>query len=360
MSNISIIDAIDKLGLPSPPPNKRSYNIPCPDCDYGSSKRKNGKHLNINLEKNAWRCPRCEEGGYAYELIMFFRNCTYKEAKEFLKTGTSTVSGSAKKKEPKYVKMAEKRADISVRHKTYTALLNKLTLTKAHRENLHNRGLTDADIERLGYKSLTSDINLTNVCNKLIAERIQLEGVAGFYQTKASVWTMDKANGILIPFRDENGLIQGLHIRNDNDANTKFRWISSIDKLNGIGSQSYTHLVGSLNTDTIILTEGGMKADIINALSGHTVLAMAGVSCLTSLEDTMKTLRMKGVRHIRTAFDMDYLTNPNVSEAYDKMTKLITKLGFSYSTLIWDSKQKGLDDFLWEERKKQNKRARNM
>lgn len=352
--SVQIIDAIDKLGLPSPPPNKRSYNIPCPNCDFGSSSRKNAKHLNINLEKNAWRCPRCKEGGYVYELIMFYRNCNRDEAKQFLHTGNSTSSGAKQRKQVEYVKMAEKAADISVRHKAYSALLGKLTLTQKHRENLHNRGLTDADIERLGYKSITSDMNLTNVCNKLIANKVELEGVSGFYQTKAGVWTMDKANGILIPFRDENGLIQGLQIRNDNDTKRKFRWFSSNDKLNGCSSRSHTHLVGNLNTDTILLTEGGMKADIINALSGHTVLAIAGVNCLPSLNDTLQILQKKGVRHIRTAFDMDYLTNPNVSDAYEEMTKLVVKFGFSYSTLIWDSNQKGLDDYLWAEKRRAN------
>ena len=95
-----------------------------------------------------------------------------------------------------------------------------------------------------------------------------------------------------------------------------------------------------------------MKADIINALSGHTVLAVAGVNSLTSLEETLKILRSKGVRYIRTAFDMDYFVNPNVSKAQADMTKLIVKLGFSYSTLIWDSNQKGLDDFIWNEKRK--------
>lgn len=346
MSEISIYDAIDKLCLPSPPSYKRDYNIPCPNCDYGSSSRKNGKHLNINLEKGAWRCPRCREGGYVYELVMLFRNCSRSEAKEFLKTGSSSTSGNSRKKATNFVKMADKVADISVRNNAYTALLNKLALTQKHRENLRNRGLTDADIERLGYKSITSDINLTNISKKLLAEKVQLQGVAGFYQTKSGVWTMDKANGILIPFRDENGLIQGLHIRNDNDTSRKFRWVSSSDKLNGCRSRAYTHLVGSLNTDTIILTEGGMKADIINALSGHTVLAVSGVGCLESLESTLKILHTKGVKHIRTAFDMDYFINPNVSEAYEKMTKILISLGFSYSTLIWDSNYKGLDDYL--------------
>lgn len=353
--SVQIIDAIEKLGLPLPPSNKRNYDIKCPNCDYGASSRKNAKHLNINLEKNAWYCPRCKEGGYVYELVAFFRNCTRDEAKEFLRTGTSNSSGSKQRKNTvTYVKMAEKEADIVIRNNAYSQLLGKLTLTQKHRENLHNRGLTDADIERLGYKSITSDINLTNICNKLVANKVEFEGVSGFYQTKAGVWTMDKANGILIPFRDENGLIQGLQIRNDNESTRKFRWFSSNDKLNGCSSKSHTHLVGNLNTDTILLTEGGMKADIINALSGKPVLAIAGVNCLPSLEKTLKILQKKGIRHIQTAFDMDYLTNPNVSKAYNEMTKLVVKLGFSYSTLIWDSSQKGLDDYLWAEKKKAN------
>lgn len=81
--------------------------------------------------------------------------------------------------------MAEKTADISVRHNTYTALLKKLTLTQKHRASLLDRGLSDEDIRRLGYRSITSDMNLTNICNKLSAENVQFEGVAGFYQTKS-------------------------------------------------------------------------------------------------------------------------------------------------------------------------------
>lgn len=43
--------------------------------------------------------------------------------------------------------------DIDARHATYSALLDKLTLSPDHRENLLGRGLTDADIQRLGYKT---------------------------------------------------------------------------------------------------------------------------------------------------------------------------------------------------------------
>lgn len=45
-------------------------------------------------------------------------------------------------------------AGIDTRHKTYSALLSMLGLTNAHRQNLHNRGLSDRDIAGLGYKSM--------------------------------------------------------------------------------------------------------------------------------------------------------------------------------------------------------------
>lgn len=62
-------DILPLLPIPQPPMGRSSYNIPCPVCDHiGSRKR----HLNINLKRNVFRCPKCGqfEGGvfdlYAY------------------------------------------------------------------------------------------------------------------------------------------------------------------------------------------------------------------------------------------------------------------------------------------------------
>ena len=41
---------------------RSSYNIPCPVCDHAGSRK---RHLNINLKRNVFRCPKCGqfEGG---------------------------------------------------------------------------------------------------------------------------------------------------------------------------------------------------------------------------------------------------------------------------------------------------------
>lgn len=90
-----------------------------------------------------------------------------------------------------------------------------------------------------------------------------------------------------------------------------------------------------------------MKADVIHALSGLTVLAVPGVNALQRLEEALTELRTQGVREIKTAFDMDYIANCYVQSAYDKLMALLGRMGFRYGTYVWDPRYKGLDDFIW-------------
>jgi hypothetical protein len=46
------------------------------------------------------------------------------------------------------------RAGPDLLHRAYSALLSRLTLSKAHREALRARGLSDEDIDRRGYRTL--------------------------------------------------------------------------------------------------------------------------------------------------------------------------------------------------------------
>ena len=90
-----------------------------------------------------------------------------------------------------------------------------------------------------------------------------------------------------------------------------------------------------------------MKADVIYALTGVSVLAVPGVNALTQLEKTLEQMHEEGLREIKTAFDMDLRTNPHVQEAYQKLLELLKAMGFRYGTYLWDERYKGLDDYLW-------------
>ena len=63
MERIHMVDIIPLIDIPDPLPERTSYNVPCPCCDTNPKK----KHLNINLEKDVFRCPRCGFSGGVFE-----------------------------------------------------------------------------------------------------------------------------------------------------------------------------------------------------------------------------------------------------------------------------------------------------
>ena len=91
-----------------------------------------------------------------------------------------------------------------------------------------------------------------------------------------------------------------------------------------------------------------MKADVINALTGQTVLAVPGVSALNHLSHALSFLREQGTMKVMTAFDMDYLSNPHVQNGYQDLARILSELNMSYGTYLWDPQYKGLDDYIWQ------------
>ena len=202
-------------------------------------------------------------------------------------------------------------------------------------------------IERLGYKT-TPVIGMKALAKQLMNEGLYLAGVPGFYKTDSGEWSfINEKRGILIPVREEHGSIQGLQIRRDNVTRRKFRWVSSVGKNDGCGAEAWAHLAGPPR-QTILLTEGPMKADVIHNLTGQTVVAVPGVSSLTHLERMLTYLREMGTTKIMTAFDMDFLSNPNVQNGYNNLVGMLSSMGFVYGTYLWNPQYKGLDDYIWK------------
>ncbi|MDO4167607.1 MAG: DUF3854 domain-containing protein [Eubacteriales bacterium] len=340
-------DVVSLLGIPMPPSGRSSYYVPCPCCD--SSPRK--KHLNINLKKEVFRCPRCGVSGGIFDLYALYTGTPRDQVRKALveQLGMPEEPKRPRRKVQSQPQQIEECPiiDIDARHATYSALLSKLTLAVDHKENLLNRGLTENDIIRLGYKS-TPVVGMSAIAAQLQSEGMYLAGVPGFYRTGNGSWTfIHEQRGILIPVRDRQGRIQGLQIRRDNVARRKFRWVSSAEKPDGCRAEGWTHLAGSVKPK-MILTEGPMKADVIHALTGFTVLAVPGVNALTQLESALIDLQKEGLTEIKTAFDMDFATNHHVQNGYDSLLALLSNMGFQFGTYLWDPRYKGLDDYIWE------------
>lgn len=338
-------DIVSLLGLPMPPSGKSSYYIQCPCCDESPRK----KHLNINLKKEVYRCPRCGISGGIFDLYALYTGVSRDKVRKELveRIGSPELVTRPKKKIVSQMKTECPITDVESRHNTYSALLSMLSLAADHKENLLSRGLTDQDIVRLEYKT-TPVVGMSAIAKQLQSDGLYLAGVPGFYRDKNGSWTfVHEKRGILIPVRDRLGRIQGLQIRRDNVTRRKFRWVSSTEMEDGCHAEGWTHLAGTVRP-TIVLTEGPMKADVIHALSGLTVLAVPGVNSLTQLQMTLEDLREEGLLEVKTAFDMDFATNHHVQNGYNSLLQLLGDMGFSFGTYLWDPRYKGLDDYIWE------------
>lgn len=338
MHTLHMRDILPLIDITQPPPGARSYNIPCPCCDHAPRKR----HLNINLEKDVFRCPRCGFSGGIFDLYSYYTGVPRHGVRPTL---LSRIPFSKNNQEKQTVVCNESPlCPIDQRSDTYQALLSHLTLESDHLEALLVRGLSPEEILRLGYKT-TPPANTKLLTSCLLSNGHCLQGVPGFYQTAAGWTLIRQQRGILIPVRDLHGRIQGLQIRCDNTSHRKFRWLSSINRQNGCKAEGWVHVSGAPK-DMVLLTEGAMKADIIHTFTGHTVIGVAGINALSHLEETLADLQQRGTRKVMIAFDMDFLSNPHVQNGYYHLTELLSDLGFCYGTYLWDPHYKGLDDYL--------------
>ncbi len=339
-------DVLPILGIPCPSNGQQSFYIKCPCCD----EKPRDKHLNINLRKDVFRCPRCGVSGGIFDLYSLYTGVPREKVYKTLTASMGEVQSKPQKYVPPHSPVVEMECpitDVETRHATYTALLSKLTLAKDHKENLLGRGLTEDEIVRLEYKT-TPILGMSAIAKQLRTEGHYLAGVPGFYRKDSGEWSFaNDKRGILIPVRDYRGLIQGMQIRRDNTEKRKFRWVSSAEMKDGCRAEGWTHLAGPV-TPSIILTEGPMKADVIHALTGRTVLAVPGVNTLTQLKLTLEVLRREGLVRIQTAFDMDFSTNYHVQNGFNSLLSLLNDMGFKYGTYLWDGRYKGLDDYIWE------------
>ena len=52
---------------------------------------------------------------------------------------------------------------------------------------------------------------------------------------------------------------------------------------------------------------------------------------------------------VKTAFDMDMMTNHNVRNGFINLLSLLDIMDFKFGTYVWDARYKGLDDYLWRD-----------
>lgn len=239
----------------------------------------------------------------------------------------------------------QKPAGPEQRHTVYATLLDCLTLSKSHLENLRSRAIPDEVIAFNGYRTLPEG-HREALTAKVKQDVEGVAGVPGFYK-KGKKPSLNGAAGLLIPVRGADCLIAGMQIRRDNaNGGGKYVWLSSAELPRGVGSGSPAHVAMPMDvrtTDIVFITEGALKADVIAHFMGCPVIGVAGVSSWRRAVHIAAALLP---RKIILGYDMDQYTNEAVRKHASDLEQAMIFNHFKVFRASWDAAYKGLDDYL--------------
>lgn len=355
------------LGIPVAPNRVEQYVV-CPKCGE--------KRMSFNMNMGVGRCFRgaCEFGCDSASYYAAATGLSLNEARKDIEERLGIERG--RKERPDKVQfreviipkesivMEEEKASDKVLDDTYRAFLSELSLSEKNRYMLKARGLSDDEIEVLGYKTFPrkDEIDFFALCRRLQTNGHVLKGVPGFYKTSKGDYTFVQiTKGIIMPCVNINNQIIGLQVRKDDDLRVfiesegryegKCSWFSSKNRNGGCSANAEVHYACDfkfsqetgqyemiLPEDGVLLTEGIMKADITGYMVPNIpIISVPGVDARKQLKKNLLLLKEKGVKQVWLAYDMDYLTNSNVQEACAKTKALIEELGLTYTRMQWEN-----------------------
>lgn len=366
---------------------RRCADYKCPFCDDS------GYHMNIDFQKGVFRCVRCGTGGGTLDLFGKLTDNEadnkqrYKDLQEFIDGARDWRTSKPQSKE------LRRNDDIpcapdDVLDRTFSKFLcfPHFKLTGEHKENLLNRGLTEEDILKNGYKSISGDYSWLKKLNcakeafkyiqrddvrKILAspelkdstkeeivaglvvsgwlleKGFQVKGVPGFYQLGERWAFRFRTPGILIPTRNPDGKIVAIQVRTSN-PDLRYMTVSAKGLPGavtvGISRIHFPVSNQDLGPNTkVLLTEGPLKADVALSLMhqmgmGEDIAfaAVQGVNNNRLLKKTFAQIKKTGCENVCICYDMDRVTNPFVAQATKSAKSLICDAGLNPSSIYWD------------------------
>ncbi|WP_195972503.1 CHC2 zinc finger domain-containing protein [Clostridium thermobutyricum] len=341
---------------PKPYSNGRFY-ANCPFCQTY-----NRTTLSLTVEhgtfKNVYKCYKCGEKGTAVELYGKLKGISTKEAfKELINDNKITDNIKIKKmvELSKTIIDNVEPKDIDKLNKVYRALLDILKLNKRDYNDLKGRGLSDDIIKKNKYRSLPKFNDSFDICEKLISLGYDLNDIPGFFTYK-NRWAFFCTEGYLIPIKNMYGEIYSLQVRLSNPKG-KLRYIFFSSVKNANGSKA---LVGPNisfgKSKEVYITEGPLKGDIASFLTNKTFISVPGVT--SRIDKLIEVLKEINPIHIVIAFDMDFLENEHVNNAFNSLILKLNEVNMFPEIRLWSSdlkyknevtgelkKSKGIDDY---------------
>ena len=367
--NFSIYDVMSIVGMDPTRIRSNSGYYDCPIC--GGKKK-----LNVNVSKGhggVCRCAKCAAGGDKLDLFLLYNNPRLVPTRSQSQTGTLYYRPSdddrkrgmkeleeilhLSQKDSSYMKKVQKAqkaiketavpkiSSPEQRDAVYTAFLNLLKLSAPHRAALHERGLTDPDIDRIMFRS-TPMFGRTQLAHKLIDQGLSLENVPGFFKLTQvddstgevreewSVYCPDP--GYFVPIRNKDGRIVSMQIRlnKPTSAKDKYRFFTSgRESLScGISAVSEVHVEMCSQTPRYVyVTEGPIKGyvarSIYQKLYGKddlAILCVVGTSNFGGVRPLLEWLMESyPVELIVEIYDLDKFANQYVGRDRKNLESMI-------------------------------------
>lgn len=340
---IPIVDAARRCGveLDNRTLGREEVEAVCPFC--GDKPRR--RHLSLNTKKDQYYCHLCGASGNSVSLYARLQNISNREAAQELLDGRNNVYPLPRRPQPE-TPPERMPKPLCERHDVFYTMLSHLELSAKHRENLRERGLSDERIDRNMYRTLPGSERARLFLANMLADFYELDGIPGFYRNNMGNWTIDGKPGLLIPFRDRDGYIQGIQIRLDDETNPKrkYRWLASTRRKDGAKSGSWIHVTGDVSAKVAHITEGGLKGDVASFHDGEALfLCFAGVNAIDGLRETIESL---DIEELVIAADMDKVTNWRVRNAFENIAKVVSKIpGVRVRAINWNPSHNGIDDY---------------
>lgn len=229
-----------------------------------------------------------------------------------------------------------------------TLMRGHCSLREEHRAKLLVRGLSDAEVDRLGYVSTPDPAESDAVAESL--SKYDLRGVPGFYREHGRWRLRDLGSGIYIPVRDAHRRIRAIQIRRD-EGEPRYIWLSTPpDRFDGgASSGAPVHVCRPERiraTGEALITEGALKSAVISFFLDCGVIGVAGVSTFT--EDFGEQLKsdFPELRHVTIAYDNDWQQKREVRKALFRLQGTLRRAGLRWSVRKFPNAFKGYDDYL--------------
>jgi hypothetical protein len=224
-------------------------------------------------------------------------------------------------------------------------------LSQAHADHLLNeRGFSDTAIAANLYTTVPDLKTLRAICDDL-AGSLELKGVPGFF-THNGRWRLRYyGEGYFVPYRDAQGRIVGMQVRLD-EGDTRYRWLSSADKPDGITSGAPYHFAKPdlvRQSGFAFITEGALKADRIAEFTDKACIGLAGVDSFKETFGHELREALPNLQAVNIAYDIDWQKKPEVRKALARLWQTLMAADLTANAREWDeAKGKGFDDFLFQ------------